>query len=88
MEQVSDMSSSSDRTFCLRALAIVHADSSGHSRDSSTAAGSGVHNKIRSEVAIPPWRIFTQSFSRVLPRFFSRIKNQYTNYELYMYNYD
>ncbi len=52
MEHVSDMSSSFDRTFCLRALAIVHAVSSGHNRDSSTAAGSGGHNKIESEVVI------------------------------------
>ncbi len=46
MEQVSDMSSSFDRTFCLRALAIVYAGSGGHNRDWSTAAGSGGHNKI------------------------------------------
>ncbi len=46
MEHVSDMSSSIDRTFCLRAVAIVHAGSGGHNRDSSTAAGSGGHSKI------------------------------------------
>jgi hypothetical protein len=46
VEQVSDMSSSFDRTFCLRALAIVYAGSGGHNRDWSTAAGSGGHNKI------------------------------------------
>jgi hypothetical protein len=44
VEQVSDMSSSFDWTFCLRDLAIVHAGGGGHNRDSSTAAGSGGHN--------------------------------------------
>jgi hypothetical protein len=52
VEHVSDTSSSFDRTFCLRAVVIVHAGSGGHNRGWSTAAGSGGHNKIESEVVI------------------------------------
>jgi hypothetical protein len=64
VEQVSDMSSSSDRTFCLLALAIVHAGSGGHNRDWSTAEGSGGHKKIGSEMVLFRLGAFLHNSSR------------------------